>query len=135
MQDMLSETLSEFRSTSVELRETLEAMREEMAELSRLQQRMLLGRSSSSGTDDDSPARRRRERKRLQKRYDALAKEVEGWAAHLLFEIGEGEEDGWKDVECSKLLRNKYNKDGTMKVYLKVSGLVGQWQHLLLNMP
>jgi len=60
-----------------------------------------------------------RKRKRKRREYfDNIAQEVEEWAAHILFEEG-CEEDGWKDVECSNLLKNKYNKDGKTKCYFK----------------
>jgi len=39
IEDILSDTLTEFRSTSEELRDTLDAIRQEMAELSRIQKK------------------------------------------------------------------------------------------------
>lgn len=118
--DVLSETLTEFRSTSEELRETLESIREEMAELRR--QMAGLGESGVLRGDGQqqqpTPGLSSRERRRRQERYDELAREIEEWASRLLFEEG-GEEDGWKEVECSKLLRSKYNPKNDIRVLLK----------------
>lgn len=129
IEDILSDTLSEFRSTSEELRDTLEAIRQEMAHLSRIQKQMLEQQNRGSimqneDFDEDeqeielSPAAKRRKLKIRREQYDKLAREVEDWAERLLFEEG-GEEDGWKDIECSKLLRSKFNGEGKIKCFLK----------------
>lgn len=54
-----------------------------------------------------------------QREWDKVGLEIEQWAEKLLFEEGSQEEqDGWKEVKCSKLC-SQYNKDGNIKCYLK----------------
>lgn len=125
IQDILGDTLSEFKSTSEELRDTLDAIRQEIAELSRIQKKMLEreGINYDSLNDDEkkielAPTVKRKSLRKQREYYDKLAEEVEEWATHILFKEGV-EEDGWKDVECSKLLGNKYNKEGKIKCFLK----------------
>ena len=131
IEDILSDTLTEFRSTSEELRDTLDAIRQEMAELSRIQKKMMEQQNGgiafpnedfddTDGEIELSPAAKRRKLKKRRDKYDRLAREVEEWAEQLLFEEG-GEEDGWKEIECSKLLKKKFNSDGKIKCFVKVS--------------
>ena len=132
VQEILSDTLSEFRSTSEELRDTLAAIRQEMAELSRIQKNMLKQQQQTNQSDIDieeddndnqsfelSPAALRRKQRKRRQVFDNLARDVEEWAHNLLFEQND-EEHNWKNIECSKLLKNKFNKDGKIKCFLKV---------------
>ena len=58
MQEILTDTLTGFRSTSEELRDTLEAIRQEMKELSRIQKQMLESQRSGSGKGTAVPSYR-----------------------------------------------------------------------------
>ena len=66
------------------------------------------------GPQKISPRMRRRE-------FEQIGRNVETWACRLLFDQESVEEDGWKEIECNKFCRNKFNSDGKTKVYLKVS--------------
>eukprot|EP00560_Eucampia_antarctica_P007103 CAMPEP_0197830512 /NCGR_PEP_ID=MMETSP1437-20131217/7117_1 /TAXON_ID=49252 ORGANISM="Eucampia antarctica, Strain CCMP1452" /NCGR_SAMPLE_ID=MMETSP1437 /ASSEMBLY_ACC=CAM_ASM_001096 /LENGTH=263 /DNA_ID=CAMNT_0043432955 /DNA_START=162 /DNA_END=949 /DNA_ORIENTATION=+ len=124
--DVMGETLIELR----EMREDIAALREEMGMMKK-------EINPSSGIIDD---RQREEsyssehpddldhrsqgltgfvaRKRRQREFDHLGMEIERWAEKLMFdEIGE--ENGWKEVQCNKLFKNKFNKRGNIKCYLK----------------
>jgi len=59
-----------------------------------------------------SPRMRRRE-------FEQIGRNVETWACRLLFDQESTEEDGWKEIECNKFCRKKFNSDGNTKVYLK----------------
>ena len=56
--------------------------------------------------------------RRRQKEYDKIAAEVERWAEKLIYE--ETEEDGWSEVNCNKMMRQKLNASGQTKAYIKV---------------
>jgi len=120
IEDILTDTLTQFQTTAEELRDTLGAIREEISELSRIQKEMLAQSQGNnpmltppprSSTGDQNVKERRKE-------FEKIENEVELWARNILFEQGV-EEDGWKEVECNKLMRNKYNKRGNIKCYLK----------------
>ena len=64
-----------------------------------------------------SPRLRRRE-------FEQIGRNVETWACSLLFDKENKEEDGWKEIECNKFCRKKFNPDGRTQVYLKVSLLI-----------
>mmetsp|Transcript_14344 Transcript_14344/g.21189 ORF Transcript_14344/g.21189 Transcript_14344/m.21189 type:complete len:655 (+) Transcript_14344:125-2089(+) len=57
---------------------------------------------------------------RLKRRreFDRIGAEVEEWAHRLLFEEG-GEEDGWKEIQCNKFVRKKFNSNGSTKCFMK----------------
>ena len=61
-----------------------------------------------------SPWLRRRE-------FEKIGRNVETWACTLLFDQENKEEGGWKEIECNKFCRKKFNPDGRTQVYLKVS--------------
>jgi DNA polymerase III gamma/tau subunit len=61
-----------------------------------------------------SPRMRRRE-------FERIGQNVEAWACRLLFDQEDKEDDGWKEIECNKFCRKKFNPDGRTQVYLKVS--------------
>jgi hypothetical protein len=52
-----------------------------------------------------------------QREWDQVGIEIEQWAEKLLFQE-DREDNGWKEVKCSKLCK-QYNKDGNIKCYLK----------------
>jgi hypothetical protein len=58
-----------------------------------------------------------------QSEFENIGQEVEKWAHKMLFEEG-GEENGWKEVKCNKMVRKKFNARGQTTCYLKVSYFV-----------
>ena len=122
--DGMDETLVELREMRAEmaaLREELKAVKERLrVDGSDVE----LDRSTSSDSEDDAKAdleanhgARRRARHR---RLEQVGKEVEDWAIELL-DAEDRTADGWKEIQCNKLVRNKCNKNGRTSVYLKVS--------------
>jgi hypothetical protein len=109
MKDAVSLTLDELRS----MRLDMEGLRDEIRAL----QRQLGGGSEVDQGSEDPDALLAQGRKR-QREFDRIGREVERWAEHLLFEQ-EGEVDGWKEVNCNKVLEASYNKHGCTKAYLK----------------
>jgi hypothetical protein len=109
----MSEALEELR----EMRHEMEALRREMVSM----QRRLSGKAgellAEEIPEDNSPRTMLARRKR-QKDFERVSFEVEKWAEHLLFEEG-GEEDGWKEIKCSKMFRNKFNANDNIKCYMK----------------
>ncbi|KAL3771499.1 hypothetical protein ACHAWO_000620 [Cyclotella atomus] len=59
-----------------------------------------------------SPRLRRRE-------FEQIGRDVETWACRLLFDQENKAEDGWKEIECNKFCRKKFNPDGRTQVFLK----------------
>ena len=122
--DGMDETLAELREMRAEmaaLREELKAVKERL----RVED-VELDRSSSSESEGDAGAdlkvnhgARRRARHR---RLEQVGREVEDWAIELL-DAEDRTADGWKEIQCNKLMRNKINKSGRTSVYLKVGSL------------
>lgn len=110
---VMSEALTELR----EMRQEMEALRREMINMQR--------RLGGSGNEllaekeqvPDTPTTLLARRKR-QKELERISSQVEKWAEHLLFEEG-GEEDGWKEIGCSKMFRKKFSQGADTKCYLK----------------
>ena len=118
----MGETLNEMR----EMREEISALRHEMALMKKQ-----LSESSASGRiihedeedmmGDHHPhgltgfvARRKR-----QKEFDQIGMDVEQWATELVQQNG-NEEYGWKEVQCNRMFKNKFNKRGNIRCFLKV---------------
>jgi hypothetical protein len=106
---VMSETLEELR----EMRHEMEALRREMVAMKRR-----LGGGSEEEERDDNPVSQMLARRKRQREFDKIGMEVERWAEERLFGEG-GEEDGWKEVLCNKLVRNKFNRDGSIRCYIK----------------
>jgi len=132
--DIMGETLLELR----EMREDIYALREEMQymkeELKR-QERFSSGVFMDEVEDDDDEEEAevfdypthdesKHHKKGLigrvarQSEFEKIGHEVEKWAHKLLFEEN-GEEHGWKEVKCNKMVRKKYNSRGQTTCYLK----------------
>lgn len=69
-----------------------------------------------------SPRLRRRE-------FERIGRDVETWACRLLFDQDDKAEDGWKEIECNKFCRKKFNPDGRTQVFLKVRCACASWKH------
>lgn len=118
----MTKSLSEFRSMTEELRRSLSAMEKQMSILSQSihLQKTLAGladedgelSSGDLGTALNIDAKKRR--RALQ--FDSMADEVERWAMDLFEETTA---DGWDEVKCSKLLRNRFTNHEKVKCFLK----------------
>ena len=136
--DIMGETLLELR----EMREDIYSLREEMRymkeELKRQEELSSRGYRDEPETDDDEEAEvyeypthdnsEQRPRSLIesvarQSEFENIGQEVEKWAHKMLFEEG-GEENGWKEVKCNKMVRKKFNSRGQTTCYLKVSYFV-----------
>lgn len=132
--DIMGETLLELR----EMREDIYALREEMQymkeELRR--QKELSSRNYADQVPTEIPETEEEydypiheeskhhkksliERIARQSEFERVGHAVEKWAHRLLFE--EGEEHGWKEIKCHKMVRKKFNDRGQTTCYLKVS--------------
>ena len=122
---MLGETLLELR----EMREDIYALREEMQYMKEEFKRQKHLSSSYQYQDEDeseeivdeidsyqSPM----QRVARQREFENIGNTVEKWAHKLLFEE-DGEEDGWREVKCNKIVRKKFNSRGQTTCYMKVS--------------
>lgn len=124
--DIMGETLLELR----EMREDIMALREEMQymkEEMKRQEHMRLDMREESRTIDeediDYPSHEDHplnlvERMRRQKEFEDIGRDVEKWAHKMLFEE-HGEEYGWKEVKCNKMVKHKFNPMGTTTCYMK----------------
>lgn len=114
LSQVMSETLEELRE-----------MREEMTALRREIQRM----KRDTGVEQDEDETKESEtgitglvhRRMRQREFDKIGMEVEKWAEKMLFEEEGKAEYGWKEVSCHKMFRKKFNRDKTIRCYLKVS--------------
>ena len=106
MRDAVTLTLGELRS----MRQDMEALRQEIRAL----KRDMLG----DAIQEDDPEVLHKQRRKKQREYDRIGREVERWAEHLLFEQ-DGEVDGWKSVECNKVLQSSFNPDGRTVAFVK----------------
>jgi hypothetical protein len=113
LSNVMSEALEELR----EMRHEMEALRRELNSM----QRRLGGHADellSSEQQETSPPTTMLARRKRIKEFERISSEVEKWAEHLLFQEG-GEEDGWKEIHCSKFCRNMFRKGADTKCYLK----------------
>jgi hypothetical protein len=106
VKESMNEALGELRSLRLEM----EGMRVQMEFL----KKKMMGEEDTETTGAESALARRKKTRE----FDKLASEVERWAKHILFE--EGEEEGWKEVPCNKMMRNSVNSSGRTRTYIKV---------------
>ena len=107
MRDAVTLTLEELRS----MRQEMDALRREIKSL----KRDVLG----DAFQEEDPEILNQQRRKKQREYDRISREVERWAENLLFEQTRGEADGWKQIECNKVLQNSLNPDGRTVAYIK----------------
>ena len=125
LNDMVGETLVELR----EMREDIMALREEMhymKEEMRRNNRMRLPNIGDEEYEENEYSDEQQhqygsmaENVRRRQKFDQTSRDIETWAHKLLFEE-DNEENGWKEVICNKMVRSKFNKDGSTKCYIKV---------------
>lgn len=101
-------TLDELRS----IRQEMESLRDEIRAL----KRNMLGEEGDEALLDPEAVLAQKRKK--QREFDRIGREVERWAQHLLFEQ-DGEVDGWKEVACNKVMQASLNPDGRTVAYLK----------------
>lgn len=108
LSDSMSEALEELRA----MRQEMEKMRSEMKTL---RWKLMM----DGDLEEDSEEKREREmmsKRKHAKEAEILSKEIERWAREVMLET---EEDGWKIVECSKMMRKSLNPDGLTKASIK----------------
>jgi len=121
----LGATIHEFRNTADDLRESIKLLRQEIAELNRIQKGLMRQNGLTPAEEDrevgefeeDQKFMTPVERRKRRAHFDRLGEEVEEWGNVCLFE--ENEEHGWKEVVCNKLLKKKYNANGLIKCFVK----------------
>lgn len=109
VQSMMSDALIELKG----MKQEMEALRREMQAMKRR-----LSDEVEDNHDVEDPSVSLFARRKKQREFDQIGFEVEQWAKDILFKQGE-EEDGWKEVACNKLMKNKYNAEGNIKCFLK----------------
>jgi len=61
-------------------------------------------------------------RLKRQREFEAIGQDIENWAHYILFEEEQDVGDtGWKEIQCNKIVRKKFNKNGNTTCYLKES--------------
>eukprot|EP00545_Synedropsis_sp_CCMP1620_P007387 CAMPEP_0119005774 /NCGR_PEP_ID=MMETSP1176-20130426/1919_1 /TAXON_ID=265551 /ORGANISM="Synedropsis recta cf, Strain CCMP1620" /LENGTH=414 /DNA_ID=CAMNT_0006957619 /DNA_START=281 /DNA_END=1525 /DNA_ORIENTATION=- len=110
MDVLMNHALAELRG----MRQEMSALRKDLKTMKRQ-----LGQEDDDDDDfADSPVPLLA-RIQKQREWDKVGMEIEQWAEKILFEEGsQEEEDGWKEVKCSKLC-SQYNKDGNIQCYVK----------------
>jgi hypothetical protein len=73
--------------------------------------RLLFHWNTTNDNDDDELVDAR------QAAFDSIGRDVERWAEEIL--TSSDEEGGWKEVECNKALRHRFNPHGNTKQYIK----------------
>jgi hypothetical protein len=134
--DIMGETLLELREMREDiyaLREEMQYMKEELRRQKELSSRELVDQSQTESAEteeeyeypihEESKHHKKSliERVARQTEFERIGHAVEKWAHKLLFE--EGEEHGWKEIKCHKMVRKKFNDRGQTTCYLKVSHL------------
>ena len=105
MKESVALTLDEIRTMRLEmeeLRKELQALKQELAP------------TSGPGGTIESPSML--SGKEVQKLYNEIGQNVERWAYDML---KEGEEEGWSEVKCNKVMRKTLNPEGTTTAHLK----------------
>jgi len=110
--DVVGQTLLELR----EMREDISALREEMHSIKNHFEFRESNRYDNYGSKNKEYDNQKHSQQR-KRDFEATAQEVEKWAEDLLAE--EGEENGWNEVMCNKMVKNKYNRHGTTRCHIK----------------
>jgi len=108
LSDSMYEALEELRMMRMEM----EAMRKEMQTL----KRKMVADGDIEEDSEEIKAQARLAKRRRARDCEKLAGEIEEWATRI---IKEGEEDGWKEVSCNKMMRGTLNPTERTKAYLK----------------
>jgi hypothetical protein len=112
LKDTMNEALVELKL----LRQEMERMRIEMQQL----KRKMVGEDDDENIDEYSSEEAKANgmmiRRKRKKDAEKLAGEIETWANAIL---QEGEEDGWKRLECNKMVRASVNGMERTTAYMK----------------
>jgi len=112
LKDTMIEALEELKI----IRQEMERMRVEMEQL----KRKLVGEDDDRNIDEysseEAKAKGMMIRRKRKKEAEKLAEEIESWAHKIL---QEGEEDGWKRLECNKMVRASVNRMERTTAYMK----------------
>jgi len=113
MKDTMTEALEELRI----IRQEMERMRVEMEQL----RRKMVGEEDDDViidkySSEETKAKRMMIRRKRKKEAEKLAEEIESWGHKIL---QEGEEDGWKRLECNKMVRASVNRMERTTAYIK----------------
>ena len=117
---MMSDALAELRV----MRQEMIALRQELKSMKRqIGQNGVLDEDDVDDSHADELSSRASQplitRIRKQREWDRVGLEIEQWAERLLFqEDSDAEENGWKEIKCSKLC-SYFNKDSRTKCYVK----------------
>jgi hypothetical protein len=109
----LSESMFEALEELKYLRQEMETMRKDMQ---KLRQKMVEDGDLEEDPEEMKAKQLVMNRKR-QKKCEKLAVEIEEWAQQILRET---EDDGWKEVQCSKMMRKNLNPTDRTTTYCKV---------------
>jgi hypothetical protein len=112
----LSESMFEALEELKYLRQEMETMRKEMQSL----RHKMVEDGELEENPEELKANQLAINRKRQKESEKLAGEIEEWAKEILKET---EEDGWKEVQCSKMMRKNLNPTDRTAVYLKVRAL------------
>ena len=122
VKDQMSETLDEIKR----MRKEMEAMRKELHDI----------KQRFGGSESVDPAEKQQsgvatliDRRKRQREFDRLAKDIEKWAEELVFDqvdaidqkdssIDSKNQCGWTEIECNKMFRHM-NPDGRTRAFLK----------------
>ena len=122
LQEGMTEALEELRS----LRKQMEYMQKEITTLKQLQ----LGIDVVEPEELNTEGIKERNLKRVRE-YEAIAKDVERWAERILFPSSSSTtiaatddttdvlNDGWVEIPCHKMFKQKWNRNGMTRAYLK----------------
>jgi hypothetical protein len=112
LSDSMAEALEELRT----MRQEMEAMRKDMQTL----KRKMIAEGDIEEDDDAmaNPGKTALARRKRQREYEKMSADIERWAKKILYE--EGEEDGWNEVTCNKMMGASLNPQGQTKTYIKV---------------
>jgi hypothetical protein len=117
LDNLMNEALAELRG----IRQEMNDLRRELKSMKRQLGHDVLEDNEMDAEDHDSVSQTTLlARIRKQREWDRIGIDIEKWAEKLLFEEDheESEENGWKEIKCSKLCP-QYNKNGRTRCYMK----------------
>lgn len=112
LSDSMAEALEELRT----MRQEIETMRKDMQTL----KRKIIAEGDFEEEDDATanPSKAVMARRKRQRECEKMSADIERWAKKILYE--EGEEDGWNEITCNKMMAASLNPKGQTKTYIKV---------------
>lgn len=108
LKDSMNEALEELKV----MRQEMEQLRVEMEQI----RRRVLGEEGGIGECTDQYSLHEADRIRKQRDAETLAHDIELWGKKML---QEGENDGWKRLECNKIVKSSVNEMDRTTAYMK----------------